>query len=66
MFVLMMSFKNVMSLKSIAWDLLRSPKTVAFLKLGAAVVGVIHAIDELTDSPKRGKMPVGFRLDEDE
>lgn len=58
--------KKFFKVKHVAWDLLRSPRTVAFLKLGAAVVGVIHAIDELTSSPKTGKNPVGFRIDDEE
>jgi hypothetical protein len=58
--------RNLSKIKHVAWDMLRSPKTVAFLKLGAAVVGVIHAIDELTDTPRSRKSPVGFRVDEEE
>lgn len=42
-----------------------SPKTVAFVKLGIAAVGLIHAIDEvLTSSP--GKRPIGFHKNNDD
>lgn len=60
-----MEIKKLLSYKSKAWDVLRSPKTIAVLKLGAAVVGVIHAIDELREAPKTtGK--IGFRLGGDD
>ena len=43
-----------------AWNILRSPKTVAALKLGAAIIAVIHAIDEFSESSKSGKRQIGF------
>jgi hypothetical protein len=52
--------------KSIAWDVLRSPKTVAFLKLGAAAIAVIHAVDELMNSPAVGKRQIGFHVNDEE
>jgi len=61
----MFSVRKLDKAKRLTWDLLRSPKTVAFLKLGAAIVGVIHAIEELRDSSKSGKNQIGFKPDED-
>lgn len=52
------------------WDSLRSPRTVTLLKLGVAVIGVIHAIEEMKESSKTGKTQIGFKkrddVDEDE
>ena len=45
----------------IIWDSLRSPRAVAILKLGVAVIGVIHAIDEMKESSSSGKSQIGFR-----
>ena len=47
------------------WNVMRSPRTIAFLKLGAAVIGVVHAIEELRDTPKK-KQQIGFRLNAEE
>ena len=41
------------------WATLKSPKTIALIKLGMAVVGVVHAIDEFTRASK-GKAKLGF------
>lgn len=35
------------------WDMIKSPKTVAVLKLGVAIAGVFHAIDELQTVSKK-------------
>lgn len=61
----MFTFTNVLKFKRAAWEIIRSPRTVAMLKLGAAVVGVVHAIDELMESPKVGKRQIGFNVEED-
>jgi hypothetical protein len=61
-----MRLKKLFKVKSTVWDVLRSPRTVAYLKLGAAIIGVIHAIDELSGLPKTGKNPVGFHPDVDD
>lgn len=61
----MLSLNRISKIQQQAWNVLRSPRTIALLKLGAAVVGVIHAIDELRESPKSGKLPIGFRGEED-
>ena len=61
----MLELNKLLKLKRSVWELLRSPRAVAFLKLGAAVVGVIQAIDELYESPSVGKKAVGFRVEED-
>ena len=49
------------------WETLKSPRMISILKLSAAVIGVVHAIDELRESPK-AKQQIGFRLlkEEDE
>lgn len=47
-----------------AWDILRSPRTVSVLKLGAAIVGVIHAIEEIRGAARLGKQSIGFRMDD--
>lgn len=51
-------------MRSTIWGVLSSPRTVAFLKLGAAVIGVIHAIDELRDTPGMKKQ-IGFRVEDE-
>ena len=51
-------------MKKTVWSVLTSPRTVSFLKLGAAVIGVIHAIDELRESPG-AKKQIGFHLDDE-
>jgi hypothetical protein len=60
----MLNMRDISKMKRTAWEILRSPRTVAFLKLGAAVIGVIHAIDELRESPG-AKKQIGFHMDED-
>ena len=55
---------NMSKIKKTVWSALTSPKTVAFLKLGAAVIGVIHAIEELRELPGTKKQ-IGFHLDEE-
>lgn len=52
-----MSFKSV---KNTVWELLSSPRTVGFLKLGAALIAVVHAVEELRDTPAT-KKTIGFR-----
>jgi len=59
-----MNFLKTLHLRKNIWEILRSPKTVALLKLGAAVVGVIHAIEELKEVPSSGKNQIGFKPDE--
>lgn len=54
---MIMSFKRV---KNFAWDMLSSPRTIGFLKLGAAIIAVVHAIEELNDTPS-SKKQIGFR-----
>ena len=56
-----MNFKDV---KRFTWDVLSSPKTIGILKLGAAIVAVVHAVEELRDTPA-SKKPIGFRIEED-
>jgi hypothetical protein len=41
-----------MDIKRLASKIVRSPKTVAIMKLGVAVIGVIHALDELSKASK--------------
>lgn len=60
----MVNTRDISKMKKTVWEVLRSPRTVAFLKLGAAVIGVIHAIDELRESPG-AKKQIGFHLDEE-
>lgn len=60
----MLNAKDISKLKNSVWEVLRSPRTVAFLKLGAAVIGVIHAIDELRESPG-AKKQIGFRVEDE-
>ena len=62
----MISLKNIKKFKVVAWDVLRSPKTVAFLKFGAAAIAVIHAVDELMNASKSGKRQIGFHVENDE
>lgn len=50
------------NIKKTLWDTLSSPRIVAFLKLGAALIGVIHAIDELRDTSPMKKQ-IGFQID---
>ena len=58
--------RGASKLKHASWELMRSPKLIAFLKLGAAVVGVIHALEELRESSATGKIRMGFRPDNED
>lgn len=60
---IMISMRDLSKMKKTVWGVLKSPRTVAFLKLGAAVIGVIHAIDELRETPT-AKKQIGFQIDE--
>lgn len=62
----MFDLRNLSKAKKLAWNVLRSPRTISLLKLGAALIGVVHAVDELTSSPSVGKAPIGFKLDDDD
>lgn len=53
--------KNIKKIKNFVWGSLRSPKLLSFLKLAGAVVGVVHAIDELSSAPKAAKTQIGFK-----
>jgi len=59
----MVNMKEISRMKKTIWSVLTSPRTVSFLKLGAAVIGVIHAIDELRETPG-AKKQIGFHIDE--
>jgi hypothetical protein len=60
----MINMKEIAKMKKTVWSVLTSPRTVSFLKLGAAVIGVIHAIDELRESPG-AKKQIGFHLEDE-
>lgn len=60
----MINTREFARMRSTIWSVLSSPRTVAFLKLGAAVIGVIHAIDELRDTPGMKKQ-IGFRVEDE-
>lgn len=62
----MPKLKKVNQVKNFVWETLRSPKTVSYLKLGAAIIGVVHAIDELRESSSKGPQKIGFRLKNDD
>lgn len=47
------------------WDVLKSPRTVALLKLGAATVAMIHAVDEFVNASGSGKRRIGFQSDDE-
>jgi hypothetical protein len=47
------------------WGILKSPKTVNFVKLLIAAVGVVHALDEFRNSSGL-KKKIGFHLDQDD
>ena len=53
--------KNLKKIKKVVWESLRSPKLLSFLKLAGAVVGVVHAIDELSSAPKNPRSQIGFK-----
>lgn len=55
----------VSNTKKLLWTSLKSPKTVALIKLGIATVGLIHAIDEFISSSS-GKKRIGFYNEEEE
>jgi hypothetical protein len=61
----MTKLDKIFRAKTLIWKTLSSPRTIAFLKLGAAVVGVVHAIDELRETPK-SKQQIGFRFGNEE
>lgn len=60
----MINIRNISKMKKTVWEVLRSPRSISLLKLGAAVIGVIHAIDELRES-SGSKKQIGFHIDED-
>jgi hypothetical protein len=47
------------------WSILKSPRTVNFVKLLIATVGVIHAIDEFK-SASPAKKKIGFQPENEE
>lgn len=53
--------RNIKKIKKFVWESLRSPKVLSFLKLAGAVVGVVHAIDELSSAPRTPKGQIGFK-----
>jgi len=61
----MISFAKISRINKVMWEALKSPRMIAILKLSAAVVGVVHAIDELRESPK-SKQQIGFRFSQEE
>ena len=62
---IMISFAKISRINKVMWEALKSPRMIAILKLSAAVVGVVHAIDELRESPK-SKQQIGFRFSQEE
>jgi hypothetical protein len=54
-----MHIDRMKKLKYVAEGLFRSPKTAAFLKLGVAFVGVLHALDEVSKAYKTTKLKPG-------
>lgn len=36
-----------MEIKQKIWQVIKSPKTVSWLKFGVAVLGLVHAVDDL-------------------
>lgn len=53
-------FKNLDHAKSVAWNVIKSPKTKAFLKLGVALIGVVQAVDELRKLSKKSEVDVNL------
>jgi len=60
----MVDVNRLSRFKGVVWDVLRSPKTIALIKVGVAVVGVIHAIEELRGTPRK-KTSIGFKFNDD-
>lgn len=60
----MLGPRAVRKIGSVMWDVLKSPRTVALLKLGAATVAMIHAVDEFVNASGSGKRRIGFQSDE--
>lgn len=59
--------KHVMNLvrhQGTLWNVLKSPKTIALIKLSVALVGVVHAIDEFT-SASSAKKQIGFKVEDE-
>lgn len=61
-----MVFKKLSKVKNVVWDSFRSPKAIAALKLGAAIIGVVQAIDELRETSKAPPRKIGFRINSDD
>ena len=61
----MVVMKNIRRMKKLAWETLSSPRTIAFIKVGAAVVSVVHAVNELLGSPRKTST-VGFKFENDD
>ncbi len=53
-------FKLISGTKKKVWNVLGSEKTVSALKLAAAMVATIHAIEEFRDASKAAKKKIGF------
>ena len=60
----MIDTKRIIHVKNIVWDTLRSPKVVAFIKVGAAVVGVIPETEELRGTSRK-KSTIGFKFEDE-
>lgn len=57
--------KTLKKITQASWLLLKSPKAIGALKLAAAVISVIHAMDELNELASK-KRRVGFIANEDD
>jgi hypothetical protein len=57
-------FEDLARHRETVWNVLKSPKTIALIKLSVALVGVVHAIDEFVNSAPQKKQ-IGFNADND-
>lgn len=62
----MLLLKHISKLSGGTWGVLKSPRVIALIKVGIAVLAVVQAIEELRDVPRTGKSKIGFKTEPNE
>jgi len=57
----MLLLKRISKLSGGTWEILKSPRVIALIKVGIAVLAVVQAIEELRDVPRGSKAKIGFK-----
>jgi hypothetical protein len=61
----MLLLKRISKLSGGTWEILKSPRVIALIKVGIAVLAVVQAIEELRDVPRGSKSKIGFKQEFD-